>query len=53
LAREIDRARIEANLTSEDLMLALREERERYCQETYGATAASEEMPEDGDAPSD
>ena len=53
LAREIERARIEAGLSSEDLMLALREERERYYQETYGANAASEEAPEDNEPSSE
>ncbi len=36
LAREIERARIEAGLTTEDLLAGLREQRERYYVEQYG-----------------
>lgn len=36
LAREIERARLEAGLDTVDLLQALREERERYNAETYG-----------------
>lgn len=36
LAREIERARIEAGLDTADLLLALREQRARYVAETYG-----------------
>jgi bifunctional DNA-binding transcriptional regulator/antitoxin component of YhaV-PrlF toxin-antitoxin module len=36
LAREIERARIEAGLTIEELLAELREQRERYYQEKYG-----------------
>ncbi len=35
LAREIERARIEAGLSVEDLLANLREQRERYSQEHY------------------
>lgn len=36
LAREIERARIEAGLTVEELLEGLREQRERYYREKYG-----------------
>jgi AbrB family looped-hinge helix DNA binding protein len=36
LAREIERARIEAGLTVEELLDGLREQRERYYREKYG-----------------
>lgn len=36
LAREIERARLEAGLDTAELLQALREERARYVQETYG-----------------
>ncbi|MFC2030122.1 AbrB/MazE/SpoVT family DNA-binding domain-containing protein [Chloroflexota bacterium] len=36
LAREIERARVEAGLSTEELLVSLREQRERYNQETYG-----------------
>ncbi|OQY33038.1 MAG: hypothetical protein DRI56_07625 [Chloroflexota bacterium] len=36
LAREIERARMEAGLTTEDLLSSLREQRERYYHENYG-----------------
>ncbi len=35
LAREIERARVEAGLTTEDLLAGLREQRERYYTEHY------------------
>jgi len=35
LAREIERARIEAGLTTEELLASLREQRERYYDEQY------------------
>lgn len=35
LAREIERARIEAGLTTEELLASLREQRERYYAEHY------------------
>lgn len=38
LAREIERARLEAGLTMEELLAGLREQRERYHAETYGET---------------
>ena len=37
LAREIERARIEAGLSVEDLLATLREQRERYVREKYDA----------------
>jgi AbrB family looped-hinge helix DNA binding protein len=37
LAREIERARIEAGLSLEDLLATLREQRERYIREKYGS----------------
>jgi len=36
LAREIERARIEAGLSTDDLLRSLREQRERYRRERYG-----------------
>ena len=36
LAREIERARIEAGLTTEELLAGLRDQRERYYAEHYG-----------------
>ncbi len=36
LAREIERARIEAGLSTEEMLNALREQRERYVAEKYG-----------------
>ena len=36
LAREIERARLEAGLSVEELLNTLREQRERYHRETYG-----------------
>ena len=41
LAREIEKARIEAGLSTEDLLASLREQRERYYQETYAADASA------------
>jgi len=37
LAREIERARLEAGLSVEELVKGLREQRERYYQEKYAA----------------
>jgi AbrB family looped-hinge helix DNA binding protein len=37
LAREIERLRLEAGLSTEELLEGLREERERYYEETYAA----------------
>ena len=37
LAREIERARLEAGISTDELLKGLREQRERYCQEHYGA----------------
>jgi len=36
LAREIERVRLEAGLSTEELLQSLREQRERYNQEKYG-----------------
>jgi bifunctional DNA-binding transcriptional regulator/antitoxin component of YhaV-PrlF toxin-antitoxin module len=36
LAREIERIRLEAGLSTEELLQSLREQRERYNQEKYG-----------------
>lgn len=36
LAREIERARIEAGLSVEDMLKGLREEREKYVADKYG-----------------
>ena len=41
LARAIERARVEAGLSTEELLLSLREQRERYSQETYGSDQVS------------
>jgi AbrB family looped-hinge helix DNA binding protein len=41
LAREIEKARIEAGLSTEELLAALREQRERYHSETYGSEEPS------------
>jgi AbrB family looped-hinge helix DNA binding protein len=40
LAREIERARLEAGLTTEELLGALREQRARYVTERYGDDAS-------------
>ncbi len=40
LAREIERARLEAGLSIEELLEGLREQRERYTQEKYGGEQA-------------
>ena len=40
LAREIERIRIEAGYTTEELLLTLREQRTRYHQENYADDAA-------------
>lgn len=39
LAREIERARIEAGLTMEEMLLGLREQREKYVAEKYYAVS--------------
>ena len=41
LAREIERARLEAGLSTEELLSALREQRERYHQEQHESAPAS------------
>lgn len=40
LAREIERARLAAGLSVEELLTALREQRQRYYEETYTDAAA-------------
>jgi bifunctional DNA-binding transcriptional regulator/antitoxin component of YhaV-PrlF toxin-antitoxin module len=40
LAREIERARIEAGLSVEDMLQELREQRKRYVAENYGDQSA-------------
>ena len=40
LAREIERARVEAGLPVDDMLKALREERQRYVTEKYGESGA-------------
>jgi bifunctional DNA-binding transcriptional regulator/antitoxin component of YhaV-PrlF toxin-antitoxin module len=40
LAREIERARIKAGLSVEDMLQELREQRERYVAENYGDQSA-------------
>lgn len=42
LAREIERARVEAGLSVEELLADLRAQRERYTAEKYGAGNAGE-----------
>lgn len=37
LAREIERARLEAGMATEDMLAGLREQRERYYREAYGS----------------
>jgi AbrB family looped-hinge helix DNA binding protein len=39
LAQEIERFRLEAGLTTEELLDGLREQRERYCADTYADEA--------------
>ena len=47
LAREIERARLEAGLSTEDLLGALRDQRERYHREQYESpTPGNEETPD-------
>ncbi|MBN1888588.1 MAG: AbrB/MazE/SpoVT family DNA-binding domain-containing protein [Thermoflexales bacterium] len=41
LAREIERARLEAGLSVEELLKGLREQRERYYRENYASDKAS------------
>lgn len=41
LAREIERARLEAGLSVKELVKSLREQRERYYQEKYAANQAT------------
>lgn len=48
LAREIERLRSEAGLSTEELLEGLRRERERYARERYGVEAA--EGPSNADA---
>jgi hypothetical protein len=39
LAREIERARVEAGLSVEDMLASLRDQRERYIREKYGTAS--------------
>ena len=39
LAREIERARIEAGITTEEMLEGLRRQRQRYYEENYGSGA--------------
>ena len=49
LAREIERLRLEAGLSTEELLDGLRRERERYAQEQYGlAEGAPDETSDSG-----
>jgi AbrB family looped-hinge helix DNA binding protein len=41
LAREIEKARLEAGLTIDELLTSLREQRERYYTEKYGTNDAA------------
>jgi AbrB family looped-hinge helix DNA binding protein len=41
LAREIERARLEAGLSTEELLANLRGQRERYCRENYASEQAT------------
>jgi hypothetical protein len=41
LAREIEQVRLEAGLSIEELLQGLREQRQRYVQEKYGAGKAT------------
>jgi AbrB family looped-hinge helix DNA binding protein len=41
LAREIERARIEAGISVEEMLIGLREQRERYYAEKYGNDSES------------
>jgi AbrB family looped-hinge helix DNA binding protein len=41
LAREIERARLEAGLSTEEMLRALREQREHYYTEKYGPDSSS------------
>jgi bifunctional DNA-binding transcriptional regulator/antitoxin component of YhaV-PrlF toxin-antitoxin module len=41
LAREIERARVEAGLSTEGMLRGLREQRERYCAEKYATDATT------------
>jgi AbrB family looped-hinge helix DNA binding protein len=52
LAREIERARLEAGLSTEELLGALREQRERYHRERYeSAPALGSEETSDASSP--
>jgi AbrB family looped-hinge helix DNA binding protein len=42
LAREIERARIEAGLSTEEMLQGLREQRERYYAEKYASDASTD-----------
>ena len=43
LAREIEQARVEAGLSIEEMLVSLREQRERYYHEKYGDASAKTE----------
>ena len=43
LAHEIERARVEAGLSTEEMLLTLREQRERYVAEKYNTATESAE----------
>lgn len=47
LAREIERLRTEAGLSTEDLLEGLQRERERYARERYGVEADDRSGPDD------
>ena len=51
LAREIERARLEAGLSTEELLSALREQRERYYQEQQESAPASSGEESDDTSP--
>jgi AbrB family looped-hinge helix DNA binding protein len=50
LAREIERARLEAGLSVEELLSTLREERERYHREHYDDQSTDDQSPDDPSA---
>lgn len=53
LAREIERLRIEAGLSTEELLDGLRRERERYVREAYGDSYVKEATKSQGDEGTD
>jgi bifunctional DNA-binding transcriptional regulator/antitoxin component of YhaV-PrlF toxin-antitoxin module len=50
LAREIERLRLEAGLSTEELLDGLRRERERYARERYGVETGDASSPPQGDS---